>query len=90
MQNASMVIKSATTLIWKVRKQVAKHKVYHRGSSLGTLYSQKHLGVYGILYMYRGKTHEGFYNKKVHPSYVKNACKYIKVLWEFENSRIWF
>lgn len=23
--------------------------------------------------MYRGKTHEGFYNKKVHPSYVKNA-----------------
>lgn len=47
------------------------------------------MGVYGILYMYGGKTHEGFYNKKVPPSYVKNACKY-KVLWEFENSRIWF
>lgn len=67
-----------------LKSQKTKY-MYHqnlalKGSTLDTVYQQIHLRIYGILYMYREKTHKGYYNKGafsgVPPTCVKNACKY--------------
>lgn len=66
--------------------EIAKNKVHVsqnlalKGSTLDTVYQQIHLRINGILYMFREKTHKGYYNKEafsvVPPTCVKNACKY--------------
>lgn len=86
----SPAISLTQMILWSLKArqlyfEIAKNKVHVlqnlalKGSTLDTVYQQI-LRIYGILYMFREKTHKGYYNKEafsvVPPTCVKNACKY--------------